>query len=80
MAKRVRKANGSSEGSRDVMGGTMWQCWVTFYIGLWILASSFVFGQAQLNNLIFGCAVAILSFWAGMAARARTKKGAPTQV
>jgi len=57
----------------------MWQCWVTFYIGLWILGSSFVFGEAGLNNLVFGGAVAILSFWAGMAARARTKKGVSPQ-
>lgn len=54
----------------------MWQCWVNFYIGLWILGSAFVIGgRAMLSNLVFGALVAILSFWMGMALRGKAKKG-----
>ncbi len=52
----------------------MWQCWVNFYIGLWILASAFVIGgQAKMSNLVFGAVVALFSFWAGMVARGRAR-------
>lgn len=54
----------------------MWQCWVSFYIGLWILGSAFVIGgPSKLSNLVFGALVAVLSFWTGMALRRRAEEG-----
>lgn len=53
----------------------MWQCWVSFYIGLWILGSAFIIGgKASLSNLVFGGLVAVLSFWSGMIARSKAGK------
>ncbi len=48
----------------------MWQIWIVFYIGLWLMLSAFVIGGgAKVNNLAFGFFVAFLSFWSAMIAR-----------
>ncbi len=50
----------------------MWQCWAIFYTSLWIAASGYFFGgDIKLSNIIFGLALAVLSFWAGIKARRR---------
>ncbi|MCK4329611.1 hypothetical protein KAX02_07185 [candidate division WOR-3 bacterium] len=50
----------------------MWQSWVIFYTGLWILASGFLFGgSVKYSNMVFGALIAFFSFWAGMKARQR---------
>ncbi|MDO9575569.1 MAG: hypothetical protein Q7J55_03485 [bacterium] len=50
----------------------MWQCWVIFYIGLWILASGIMYGGSmRYSNIVFGGLIALFSFWVGMKARNR---------
>jgi len=50
----------------------MWQCWVMFYIGLWILASGIMYGGSiKFSNIVFGGLIVILSLWAGIKARNR---------
>jgi len=53
-------------------GEDMWQCWVMFYIGLWILASGIMYGGSiKFSNIVFGGLIVILSLWAGIKARNR---------
>ncbi|MEJ2050991.1 MAG: hypothetical protein P8Y60_14340 [Calditrichota bacterium] len=42
----------------------MWQAWITFLSGLWIIFSGIVSGlTTSANAIIFGIVIAILSFW-----------------
>ena len=42
----------------------MWQAWVNFILGLWLLISGFIPGlNVNINYIIVGILIAILGFW-----------------
>jgi len=44
----------------------MWQAWITFLAGLWIILSGIISGlTTSANAIIFGIVIAILGFWVG---------------
>ncbi len=44
----------------------MWQLWINFVIGLWVIISGLIAGvQHEVNLIICGIVVAVLGFWAG---------------
>lgn len=46
----------------------MWQLWVSFVIGLWMIVSPYLLGFSDVslatwNNILAGLIVAVLTYW-----------------
>ena len=53
----------------------MWQCWIVFILGIWLIISSFVLVRqtmgGMINNLMIGIIIALLALWAGYSRKGR---------
>jgi len=58
----------------------MWQSWINFILGIWLIISSFVLVKdtqgGMVNNLIVGIVVAVLALWAALSKKG--EGGAPS--
>jgi len=58
----------------------MWQSWINFILGIWLIISSFVLVKdtqgGMVNNLVVGIVVAVLALWAALSKKG--EGGAPS--
>ncbi|MCD6081980.1 SPW repeat protein [candidate division WOR-3 bacterium] len=53
----------------------MWQCWLVFYMGLWVMISGWIWGGVlKWSNVVFGFFIALFSAWCGIKAYLQRKE------
>ncbi len=53
----------------------MWQCWIIFILGIWLIISSFVLVKqtmgGMINNLMVGIIITLLALWASYSGKGK---------